>query len=196
MYLGHDALQVVLLTDIRYAVVVFLCLATISTTLGCAKVIVKRVPYGNNDSIEGVRFYRPVPYFVVSEASGGGSTQGSGGSSGSRTLQFTITWMPDLSQEYAIQLRPGLGSVGFNPTLENGWNLTGLNATVDSKAGELLTTVAGLIPKAAAERSLAATGGPSLKPGMYPFLFEQDRNSPNYGRLKGIDLAHPVFTIP
>ncbi len=108
-------------------------------------------------------------------------------------LQFTVVWMPDLSQEYIIRARPGLGSVAFNPTLENGWNLTGLNASADSKTAELLTALAGFMPKA-----LTGAGGPGaarFKPGMYRFLFQTDANKPNYGQLVGVDWDHPVFAI-
>jgi len=97
-----------------------------------------------------------------------------------------------MSQENIIQAKSWIGSVTFNPTLENGWNLTGLNATADSKTAELLTSVAGFIPK-----SLLSTGGAEpgqIKPGMYRLLFETDPKKPNYGQLIGIDLK-PVFTI-
>ena len=186
--------------ETRIRAMSLVCVGAIACASGCASVAVKKLPAGGDDSMEGIRFYRPVPYLMVSEASSepkqsNTSTSSSPGSSPAPTLQFTIVWMPDLSQEYAIRTNSGLVSIEFNPTLENGWNLTGLNAKVDSKTGELLTAVAGLVPKATAAAPRPAAAGSTLKPGMYPFVFERDRSKPNYGRIVGIDVAHPIFTV-
>ena len=169
-------------------------LSTVAMT-GCASIIVQKLPKQNADSMEGIRFYRPAPYLVISAGSNGSKQSSANGKiATSNMLQFTVVWMPDLSQEYIIRAKPGLGSVAFNPTLENGWNLTGLNASADSKTAELLTALAGFMPKA-----LTGAGGPGaaqLKPGMYRFLFQTDANKPNYGQLVGVDWDHPVFAIP
>lgn len=167
------------------------CLVAILWMSGCASVVIRKVPVGNA-AIEGIRFYRPRPYLMVSE-----STTESKPASGAKVsdsipaLQFTIVWLPDLSQEYAIQGKPGLGSIEYAPTLENGWNLTAMSAKADSKTAELLTAIAGFIPQAKAAAS--AAGPPAIKPGMYPFVFEEDTKSANFGRLKGVDFDHPIF---
>jgi len=162
--------------------------------VGCAAVIVKPVPEGDNKTLEGIRFYRPTPYLVVSAGSSDAKPVASGGASSiSEHLQFSIVWMPDLSQQFVIQAKPGIGSVAFNPTLENGWNLTGLNASTDSKTAEVLTALAGFVPKASIR-----SAGPSaalVKPGMYRLLFQTDPHQTNYGQLKAVDFEHPVFTL-
>src|SRR5207249_10507047 len=167
-----------------------LALFCIIGSLGCASVIVRKVPVTNPVDIEGLRFYRPTPYLLVSEVASESKESTATRASQANSLQFSIVWMPDLSEEYVIRAKPGLGSIEYSPTLENGWNLTGLNAKADSKAAELLTAVAGLIPKAAPGRPEQA---PALKPGMYPFEFEMDQHSPNYGHLKRI--GDPIFVI-
>jgi hypothetical protein len=179
--------------QIRFVRQAALALLVIVAMTGCASVIVKKIPSGDV-GMEGIRFYRPAPYLMVSSAPGDSKESSAKGSSASGdTLQFTVVWMPDLSQEYVIQAKPGLGSVTFNPTLENGWKLTGLSATADSKTAELLTALVGFVPKA-----LTGPGGPgvtALRPGMYRFVFQTDPNKPNYGQLIGVDWEHPVFTI-
>ena len=176
---------------IRLAAVIALCLLAVAVFTGCAAVTVKKIPRGDAGSVEGIRFYRPVPYLMVSH---GSADSGKPSANEGVTLQFTIVWMPDLSQEYAIQAKSGpFGSVTFNPTLKDGWNLTGLNATVDSKTAELLTAVRGLVPKAWLAPNLPAAE--NLKPGMYRFVFQTDASKPNYGQLDHIDWANPVFTI-
>jgi hypothetical protein len=164
---------------------------------GCASVTVKKVPAGDLGNLEGIRFYRPTPYLLISDASNdsGDSARASekGPNASANKVQFSIVWMPDLSQEYIIQAKPGLGSVSFNPTLENGWNLTGLNATADSKAAELLTALAGFIPKTL--MGATSSRAPAGKPGMYRLLFQTDPNKPNFGQLVGVDWEHPVFSI-
>jgi len=114
------------------------------------------------DNTEGLRFYRPAPYLQVSEAADttdGGSK--SGGAQATR-LQFSIVWLPDYKQEYIVQSHPGFGSVTFKRTLADGWNLTGMEASMDSKTAEILTALAGLLPKATRAQP---TGGPC--PGLY-----------------------------
>jgi hypothetical protein len=163
--------------------------------IGCASVTVRKVPTGDNDSLEGVRFYRPAPYLMVSDSSSESkqtSAQAAKGPS-AKTLQYSVIWMPDLSQEYVIQVKSGLGSVTFNPTLENGWNLTGLNATADSKTAELLTALTGFVPKALS--SAAGVKPAKVTPGMYRLVFQTDRKQQNYGQLIGVDFQHPVFAI-
>lgn len=177
-------------------IALLVCASATVCMSGCASVVVKKVPPENSESIEGVRFYRPVPYLLVSEAASSESASPAAKSpirSASRFLQFTIIWMPDLSQDYTIQTKPGLGSIEFNPALEDGWKLTSLNGKVDSKAAEILAAVGTVVPKASA-KGVPEVAGHRLVPGMYAFQFDRDRKSPTYGRLTGIDLAHPIFT--
>jgi len=165
------------------------------TLPGCAKIVVKKLPADNNDSLEGIRFYRPAPYLMVTHVlNDSQSKSGPAALSAGETIQFSIVWMPDLSQEYVIQSKAGFGSVSFNPTLENGWNLTGLNASADSKTAELLTALAGFVPKA--PMGTVAQKPQRFGPGLYRLLFETDPKNSNYGHLKGVDFDHPISFIP
>jgi hypothetical protein len=82
-------------------------------------------------------------------------------------LSVQIVWLPDYSQEFEIQAHPGLGSVTMNPTLKDGWSLTGLNATVDTKTAELITAATGLV-KALPLTALRAEEQKTYCTGLYP----------------------------
>jgi hypothetical protein len=124
-------------------------------SLACASVTVRRLT-SDMDSAPGIRFYRPAPYVLVEPvAAEGGSAPGA--------VKVSIIWLPDYTQQYVIEAKPGLGSVSFNPTLTDGWNLTGFDATVDSKTAELLTAAPGLVP-----RGPTGVGQPpKICPGIY-----------------------------
>jgi hypothetical protein len=62
-------------------------------------------------------------------------------STGGKSYTAQIVELPDFTQEYVVQWRPGLGSVTPEFTLSNGWNLVAFKAMVDSKASELVTSV-------------------------------------------------------
>jgi len=53
---------------------------------GCAGIKIVKV---TDDSTEGLRFYRPEPYLIVTSSS------------------TTIQWLPNFKQEYAVQVRSG-----------------------------------------------------------------------------------------
>ena len=154
---------------------------------GCARLSVVRVAERGDTATEGIRYYRPYPYLMVSEAKGG------------EGLEYKIIYLPDMNQEYAIQVRAGFGAVDFKPTLENGWNLIAVDAKVDSKTKEVMEAAAGLIEKGA---KLAATGGRALRravePGIYRFIIDEQRTlaggspNPGYGKILTIDFEKPV----
>ena len=171
--------------------------------VGCASVKVKRVP-AHDANVEGLRFYRPRPYLLVSDepeqgttAKGATAKPAMGGIAGATsTLHFSIVWLPDLSQEYVIQASAGMGTVTFNPTLENGWKLTALNANVDSKTAELLTAAGTMVTKAGVGKSEASTTrSQRIVPGLFRFVFESNSGSPNYGQIVGVDWENPVLAV-
>lgn len=125
--------------------------------VSCAEVTVRKV----TGDAEGIRFYRPAPYLQVSEAADAQATR----------LQFSIVWLPDYKEEYVVQGHPGFGSVTFKPTLADGWNLTGMEAGADSKTVDVLTALAGVLPKASA---LVLPSGP--KGGPCPGLYRLEKN--------------------
>ncbi len=132
---------------------------------GCAGLDIKRAK-GPDD--EGLHFYRPAAYVMISSTGSGCS--------------LDVKYLPDTAADYVLIPHAGAGSFEFNPTLDNGWNLTALSAKVDSGAsalttalGTILSTVLGAaVPKAAA--SLAAPTGEAkaASDGLHPGLYKLD----------------------
>ena len=60
-------------------------------------------------------------------------------------ISMKLEYLPDFSEEYAINLKPGLGSGKFDFELENGWNLTSLNAETDQQTDEIIGSISSLI---------------------------------------------------
>ena len=57
------------------------------------------------------------------------------------TVDISITQLPDYNEEYSIHINAGLGTNASSVELTDGWNLTGLDVNVDSKATELIGAV-------------------------------------------------------
>jgi hypothetical protein len=133
--------------------VLVLCLVLI----GCANLDV-RAASGPKD--EGLHFFRPQPYLLLA-ASPNGCT-------------VDIKYLPDYDNEYVMIVHAGFGTVNFNPTLDSGWNLTGLNTTVDSKTSEAVTALGSLVGSALP--SLVAKAAPKTSPivdkGLHPGLYK------------------------
>ena len=96
---------------------------------GCAGVEIAKIT-SDNPYREGLRFYRPYPYLWVTKDKDG-------------NLQGSILYLPNKNEEYVIRVKSGIGSVDAKFTLENGWNLTGLNEVRDSKTPEMITALTG-----------------------------------------------------
>lgn len=126
-----------------YAAALFLLLLS-----GCAGVRVKKNP---TDCDKGIRYYRPKPYLLITPTSetvaitneGGDTTATS--SAGDRFVEIKMEYLPDFSEEYAIQVKPGIGSANVTIGLDDGWNLTSINQTLDSNFDENLAAITGLI---------------------------------------------------
>ena len=125
-------------------------------TIGCAGVEISKIT-PENPYKEGLRFYRPYPYVWVTKDKDG-------------DLQGIIVWLPDRSEEYVIRVKSGIGSVDSKFTLQDGWNLTGLNETRDSKTPEMINALrgslkdlTGILKKAREEE---------FHPGLYMLLFD------------------------
>ncbi len=119
---------------------------------GCAAVRVRPAKEG----AEGVRFYAPYPYLLVSQSKDDG-------------LQATIVYLPKMNEPYLVSVSAGLGSVDAKLTLENGWNLTQFGATADSKSDALITAMSGLLTAGA--KSKLTTKPQELVPGLYAIQF-------------------------
>ena len=144
-----------------------ICAASLSFSLGCApKVSVQRT-LSRNDP--GIRYYRPKPYLFISP-SGSTSTQfGSNGMPARSTttqsdefVQIELQYLPDFSEEYSINVRPGVGSANVSLTLEQGWNLTALNQNLDSSFDENVSAVADLVRSGAGQVTTGSQVGDNL----------------------------------
>lgn len=126
--------------------------------LGCARLEIRKSK-GPND--EGLPYYRPMPYLLISLGDNG-------------FCKSEIIVLPDLSEDYRIIPHPGIGSIILNPTLTNGWNLTGFNTTIDTQIDENITAIAGLVSAVASLPILgkAAERG-VVGPGLYRFVYDE-----------------------
>jgi hypothetical protein len=129
---------------------VLLCLA------GCAGVSIQRVA-SDSDYKGGVRFYRPQPYLLVTDAKG--------------AIETTVIYLPKTNEEYAFRVRPGLNGVDAKATLDQGWNLTSIGDSRTNGAAEILTAVGGLGRAAAAFNGVLAPPD-ELAPGLYAIEFD------------------------
>jgi len=105
----------------------------------------------------------------------------------------TIVYYQNIDEPYIIIPHRGIGSITFNPTFTEGWNLTGFSGTVDSKVPEMINAVAALmtagvkaaVPGAPAAPAPSTTSevvldngevpvGKPLGPGMYKMTFGED----------------------
>lgn len=130
---------------------------------------------------DGIHYYRSKPYVLVTE------TKATNGTDSSCIVD--IKYLPDYSQEYVIIPHYWIGSVALKPTLADGWNLTNLDSTVDTKVPETLNAFASIMKSAApgGMAMLETTGkaAGNVRPGMYPMEPDGDRLT--------IDTEHPVF---
>jgi hypothetical protein len=178
-------------------IIIFL---VIGVVFGCTRLSVVRITDPEKSATEGIRFYRPYPYLLISEESKP-AKQDKTDPPAKPMLQYKIIWLPDLSQEYAIQVRPGLGTIDFKPSFEEGWKLVGLDAKLDSKTIEMIEAASGLIEKGAKVITGMKTVPEPLQPGIYRFIYDMDHRlkdgkpNPNYGKITGVDFETPVATF-
>jgi hypothetical protein len=149
---------------IRQLVGVVALLICSSCCLG-PKVTVLKNP---SDCEEGIRYYRPKPYLLVTPTDKTTvvekTTVIEPGTS-PNAVQIKLQYLPDFTEEYAIQVDPGIGIVDVSIQLQDGWNLVGINEKLDSNfddnlkaISDLTKTVGGL--KTAGEGSVKAIDAP------------------------------------
>jgi hypothetical protein len=66
-----------------------------------------------------------------------------------RFVQIELQYLPDFSEEYAIDVRSGFGIADVAITLEDGWNLTSINQKLDSQTDENVRAMAEVMRGAA-----------------------------------------------
>ncbi|MEO1526579.1 MAG: hypothetical protein AAFX06_14175 [Planctomycetota bacterium] len=115
---------------------------------GCTpKVLVRKA---NGVADKGVRYYRPKPYLFISPS--GTSVAVKEKEKETTTSQpsdeyvsIELQYLPDFSEEYSIDVRPGLGTADVSFTLKDGWMLTELNQNLDSQFDENVAAIAELV---------------------------------------------------
>ncbi|MHB8174400.1 MAG: hypothetical protein ACYDFU_08095 [Nitrospirota bacterium] len=155
----------------------------------CASVTATKV---TDDHTEGIRYYRPAPYLLVSDSFANVSSATKKGEFENNKYAVSIIYLPDISQEYAIKASGGLGTANLKLTLQDGWNLVSTEQSVDSKTSEIITAFGGILGSAT---NLPKSFVPSEKdniPGIYKFEFGKD------GKISGVkqvvrfsDLGNP-----
>ncbi|KAA3641163.1 MAG: hypothetical protein DWP92_01685 [Armatimonadetes bacterium] len=96
-------------------------------------------------------------------------------------LKMSIVYLPDKSQTMAVEPTAGLGTVSTTLTLKDGWMLTNVSSSADSKVPETLEGVASIISSVSqlapviglfsAEEDPKVEMKP-LTPGLYAFVFD------------------------
>jgi hypothetical protein len=129
-------------------------LAALWVSAGCASVGVTRLSK-DSEYREGVRFYRPQPYLLV-------SAKGS-----DRPAQ--IVWLPKKDEEYVVKVKSGLGAVDAKFALQDGWNLTELGESRKPETADLIGAAVGLAKTAEA---FAIPPGGEIAPGLYAIEFD------------------------
>jgi hypothetical protein len=132
----------------------------ILAAVGCASTKVVKGPDAND---KGIRYYRPKPYLMVKPAN---VEHGK--------IDISLVYLPDYTEEYSIHICAGIGSNATSVKLEDGWNLTGIDVTVDNQLDELLGAAAQVIsavPKAGdvarTPTHLATCSGRAVPLGLY-----------------------------
>ncbi len=127
---------------------VFLCVLALACISGCApRTVVRKNPCDND---RGIRFYRPKPYLLVTPGSEITSvedqakktiTTKKGVGNSDQFVTIKLEYLPDFAEEYAIEVKPGLGTNNTVVNLEDGWNLTTVDQKLDAKFDENLGAV-------------------------------------------------------
>lgn len=74
-------------------------------------------------------------------------------------ISMKLEYLPDFSEEYAINFKPGFGSGNLNLSLENGWNLTSLSAETDQQTDEIIGSIGSLLPSLGLAAKQAKSAG-------------------------------------
>lgn len=124
---------------IRLAIV----LAMLGLVAGCAQMKITRLT-SSDTYTEGLRFYRPKPYLLVTIDAEG-------------KLAGQLISLPDRKEEYVVQQRVGIGSSKLSVTLDGGWNLVALGHDLDTKVPEMITALSGALGSAVFSESKQAS---------------------------------------
>ena len=136
--------------------IALLLLACCVAQIGCTPRVVVRSQPRSGDP--GIRYYRPKPYLKIEPAEIAIDKNQTKIVPG--LVRISLVYMPDFSEEYSIDVRPGLGTADVGIKLEDGWNLTEISQDLDSQTdenisavGDLLSGLGDVVPTAAGGRS-------------------------------------------
>lgn len=120
---------------------------------GCTpKIIVRQHPTADD---QGIRYYRPKPYLLISALSKDANASAD-------YVSITLDYLPDFAEEYSISVKPGLGVADVSIGLEDGWNLVSINQKLDSQTDETIKATGELLKAVVAPTSGA--GQSSARP--------------------------------
>lgn len=100
-------------------------------------------------------------------------------------VQIKLQYLPDFTEEYSIQVDPGLGIAEVGVTLQDGWNLVSINQKLDSNfddnvkaIAELAKTIPALKTSAAdspVESAVATVSATNVPIGYYESVIGRDQ---------------------
>ncbi len=132
---------------------------------------------------EGLRFYRPQPYLIISASAEAPATASGKAPAGQAEvgLTYQIVYLPDYTKGYVLQRKGGLGTVDASAKLTSGWMLTELGVKTDSQLPQTIEAISKLIPTlipAPTKATKAGGGGATLADitGLYQIRFEAGSN--------------------
>ncbi len=157
--------------------------------LGCA--VVKVYPIKNTtgssgrdvkENEPGVRFYRPALHVWITAAAPPDKVNTEKVTTGAppkttetitsllpKAFTAQLVMLPDLSKEFIVQWRAGIGTARPKVTLSDGWNLTNIEAETQQKVVEAVTSLGGLFTELVAK-------DPNFKgAGLYRMEFVKDK---------------------
>jgi hypothetical protein len=121
---------------------------------GCTpRIIVRQNPTADD---QGIRYYRPKPYLLISALANNTNATAD-------YVSITLDYLPDFSEEYSINVRPGLGLADVNIGLEDGWNLVSINQKLDSQTDETIKATGDLL-KAVVSLPTSGAGQSAARP--------------------------------
>ena len=146
---------------------------------GCTGIEVRKVTSKNEDSVKGIRYYRPWPYLLVTQNTEDISS-----------LKLEIIYLPNTKESYAINMKSGVGTSDYSLALKDGWLLTEFNEKRDTQVPEFIDSVGGIFSLADLTQLFRIDRNAQVKtivPGLYSFKFDKD------GCIKGFDCVVPFI---
>ena len=161
---------------------------------GCTPSV--RVTPNPSPETRGLRYYRPKPFLHISPLV---VTEGSDRRTSDRYVRIELEYLPDFSEEYAIEVRGGFGTNKTQLTIKDGWNLVRVSEDLDSKTAANTNAVANLIRAATGQalfnapedKTTPASPVPAQPPTQPPLPTPNVSNPPQfYVRATNVPLGY------